>query len=140
MCSEGSKHHAYFACRDLLSNPPPSNAHTHNPFIFKVFHLCIDMLMLGFELDLYAPHEYHMILWYTDHQYKWLHSLYKGAHEQRRSFAAAALSEQQATAKKGGKKKKPKKKGPQVSSAGLVVVCASLGELDNACSSVCLAR
>lgn len=53
-----------------------------------------------------------MVLWYEDHMYKWLHSLYKGAREQRLALADAENKQLKAAAKasKGGKKKKAKKK------------------------------
>ena len=57
-----------------------------------------------------------MVLWYEDHMYKWLHSLYKGGNEQRVALAEAETQQLKVAAKtsKGGKKKKAKRKVLQI--------------------------
>lgn len=66
--------------------------------------MCIRYLLLGFELKLYAKHEYHMIWYYLEYLLGWIHTTMKEAmarHQEQVSTASQSSS--------GGKKNKKKK-------------------------------
>ena len=106
---------------DAILQTTPESGHTQplcgTWLLAKTIHVQVDMLLLGLELDLYATHELHMVLWYTDSLYKWLQVLNDGALKHRVALRQAeeeAVKRANKAAKaakgNGGKKKKKKKK------------------------------